>query len=213
MDDVIEFIKENKFKALSLLVVVNVIILFLVAFGGFVAGIISIYFLYFSLCLYVFSQLRPRRWETSVVFVLYIAASVVFILGFAAISMFNNGYFSIPEQSSDLLTLWKHFYFSASMFTSLGFSNYQPGNFHAEFFVVAQCLLGGAHSVTFISIILMNSNWTSVTGGSDLPRIDGSIKQQLKLVEQIPKLVLMLRVVIALLLLIFFALMFLAVRV
>ena len=141
------------------------------------------------------------------IFFLYICASVVLILGFTGVSLFNNVLFSIPEQETFALSFWKHFYFSAAMFTSLGFSDYQPATTEAQFFVVAQSLLGGAHSVTFISIILMHSNWTlKPEERSGLPGLDGSLKQQLRLIEQIPQMVLMLKVVVGLLLLILLAL-------
>ncbi|WP_313117512.1 ion channel [Ectopseudomonas guguanensis] len=207
MEGVVRYLQGNKTKGLVVLMVVNLLLVLLVARAGFLVGIVSIYVLYFALCTYVFTHLSPRRWEVNMIFFLYICASVVLILGFTGVSLFNNVLFSIPEQETFALSFWKHFYFSAAMFTSLGFSDYQPATTEAQFFVVAQSLLGGAHSVTFISIILMHSNWTlKPEERSGLPGLDGSLKQQLRLIEQIPQMVLMLKVVVGLLLLILLAL-------
>ena len=207
MEGVVRYLQGNKTKGWVVLMVVNLLLVLLVARAGFLVGIVSIYVLYFALCTYVFTHLSPRRWEVNMIFFLYICASVVLILGFTGVSLFNNVLFSIPEQETFALSFWKHFYFSAAMFTSLGFSDYQPATTEAQFFVVAQSLLGGAHSVTFISIILMHSNWTlKPEERSGLPGLDGSLKQQLRLIEQIPQMVLMLKVVVGLLLLILLAL-------
>ena len=207
MEGVVRYLQGNKTKGLVVLMVVNLLLVLLVARAGFLVGIVSIYVLYFALCTYVFTHLSPRRWEVNMIFFLYICASVVLILGFTGVSLFNNVLFSIPEQETFALSFWKHFYFSAAMFTSLGFCDYQPATTEAQFFVVAQSLLGGAHSVTFISIILMHSNWTlKPEERSGLPGLDGSLKQQLRLIEQIPQMVLMLKVVVGLLLLILLAL-------
>ena len=124
MEGVVRYLQGNKTKGLVVLMVVNLLLVLLVARAGFLVGIVSIYVLYFALCTYVFTHLSPRRWEVNMIFFLYICASVVLILGFTGVSLFNNVLFSIPEQETFALSFWKHFYFSAAMFTSLGSVSY-----------------------------------------------------------------------------------------
>lgn len=209
MNNVVDFFRFNKLCGFAVLLVAYVLFVFLAAFSGFWIGLSSIFLLYFLLCIYVFNSLAPKRWETSAVFILYLAASVLLIMAFAGVSLFNNYLFGIPKHDDFALAFWRHFYFSASMFTSLGFSKYQPVTSEAQVFAIAQSLLGSAHSVTFISVILMHSSWREQPERPLFPGMDSTLKKQLKLIEQIPQLTFMLRFVVGLLLLIFLVLLLL----
>jgi len=73
--------------------------------------------------------------------------------------MSNEDLFHGGPDSPSLSSEWDHYYFSASMFTSLGFSDFKPISFKAQFFAVAQSLLGNAHGVSFILVMLGRKRW------------------------------------------------------
>ena len=153
MDSVVKYIRDNAKKCFFGLIFFVVATVLTIKFFGFWCGLVSIFALYFLISLYIFSVVEPKEWEASIVFVLYLLAAVVFIGLFSGVSFANEDFFE------KLDGWWEHAYFSVSMFTSLGFTEDKPLTFEAQFFAVAQSLLGSAHGVSFIFVMLGRSKW------------------------------------------------------
>lgn len=155
MDKLVKDINENAKFYFVVLVVIVIDCIVTITQLGFWLGLGAIFFLYFALSLYVYSVVEPKEWEASIVFVLYLIAAIVFIGAFSGLSLAHEDLFD------DLNTgFWEHAYYSASMFTSLGYADFKPKSFEAKFFTAAQSLLGGAHGVSFIFVMLGRSKWT-----------------------------------------------------
>lgn len=164
MNRVVDYIKNNPFKSLRYLLALAVVQVLLVFFSNFWSAFGFVFFLYFVISLYIFVLIEPREWEAGVLFFLYMLASILLMLVFASISYKYYGMLTfegdeivpvrvIPYRFED------HFYFSASMFTSLGFSSYLPVSDAAKFFSTGMSLLGSAHSVAFIVVMLGRARW------------------------------------------------------
>jgi hypothetical protein len=208
MNCVVDYIRLNKKSSLLVLIALVCLMLVGVALAGFWFGLTSIFVLYFLVGLYVFSTIEPKEWEASIIFVLYFAAAALLIIYFSFISMANAKYFHGDGSTMSLITKWQHFYFSASMFTSLGFSNFTPVSQQAQIFAVAQSLLGSAHGVTFILVMLGRKKWLGQPEKPVVPGLDGSQSIGLKVAQ----IALTLRIVVVLLVLNFIALLVLALR-
>lgn len=159
MNYVVGLIKDYKREFLLLLCLLVGLMAYGIVKAGFWFGLVSIFVMYFLVGLYVFSNIDPKEWEASIIFVLYLAAAVLVILCFSMVSMSNQCLFHGGPDSPPLSRQWEHYYFSASMFTSLGFSDFKPLTFEAQVFAVAQSLLGNAHGVSFILVMLGRRRW------------------------------------------------------
>lgn len=159
MNYVVGLIKDYKRECLLLLCLLVGLMAYGIVKAGFWFGIVSIFVMYFLVGLYVFSNIQPREWEASIIFVLYLAAAVLVILCFSMVSMANANLFHGSPTSPALIQEWDHYFFSASMFTSLGFSDFKPLTYEAQVFAVAQSLLGNAHGVSFILVMLGRKRW------------------------------------------------------
>lgn len=158
MSPVVRYIEEHRFRSLVLLTALMVVELLLVAFTNFWLSFCFVYILYFALSLYIFVVIKPREWEVGALFVLYALAALLVILLFVVVSWryagdmtFGDG--NAPDRLED------HLYFAVSMFTSLGFSTFVPMNDAARFFSAGLSLLGSAHSVVFVFIMLGRARW------------------------------------------------------
>lgn len=159
MNYVVGLIGDYKKESLLLLILLVGLMLYGIGHAGFWFGIVSNFAMYFLLGLYVFSTIRPKEWEASIIFILYLIAAIWMIVCFSFVSIANQNLFHGGPDSPRLSGLWDHYFFSASMFTSLGFSDFKPISFEARFFAVAQSLLGNAHGVSFILVMLGRKRW------------------------------------------------------
>lgn len=153
MESVLNLFGRRKKLSFCSLLILTVLVVVTLNYTNLYAGMGAIVLFYFVVALAIYSWSEPRPGDVPLYFVLYIAVSVVFIMLFAFLSLFVSRDSQIFDGIGSLGSgVSGHLFFSATMFTSLGFSQYQPLNVDAQAFAIVQSLLGGAHSVTFMVI-------------------------------------------------------------
>lgn len=153
MEKILNLFGRHKKLSLCSLLMLTVLVVVTLRYTNLYAGMGAIVLFYFVIALAIYSWSEPRPGDVPLYFVLYIAVSLVFIMLFAFLSLFVSNDSSVFDGIGSLGGgVSGHLFFSATMFTSLGFSQYQPLNVDAQAFAIVQSLLGGAHSVTFMVI-------------------------------------------------------------
>jgi hypothetical protein len=125
------YIENNPIKSLYFLAALAVAQMLSIFYLNFWFAFGFVFILYFSLSLYIFVLIEPLEWEAGILFLPYLLASLVLLLIFASISYRNPETLTFVGGNDDSVKIIprrfeEHFYYAASMVTSLGFSSYLP---------------------------------------------------------------------------------------
>ena len=174
--------------------------------------VLLIYCCYFLLVWSFDRCLEPDSRKIVLLFVLYIFVAILFIALFSMVAHSNNLFPCVLSNLNKFSAYKDHFYFSARIFISLSGPDLNFLNDEEEFFILAQSLLGSAYSVTFITILLLKSEW--IKGGEGKVYNDSSrfTNEHLKYIELIPGLVRLAKVAVALIVVIVFLMILILLR-
>lgn len=113
---------------------------------------------YFFFGLIIFSLIKPRPWEASILFVLFVLGAMIYVLIFAAIYQHAGAIACEDPERRQPLCL-NSIYYSTVVFTSLGFGDLLPLNNEGKWITSIQALLGMAYGATLMILILGRANW------------------------------------------------------
>lgn len=131
-------------------------------------GYISIIVFYVAFALVMFAVIRPAAWEGSVVFLFFTGMAIVFILLYSGLYHQHDLAASINKDvSADLLNGFTNldcFYFSTSVFTTLGFGDILPTSIPGKIVVASEAVMGMTYGATALITFLGHRGWAAARG-------------------------------------------------
>lgn len=156
---IVKSIRANERKWAFGLIAIFVCVAFICAFAPWYVSVCFIFSMYLILSYYLYVVTVTRNYEVPLLFITYLGTTAIFILLFAIVS-WTQEIMSCgdPEKMCSAGRL-DHYFYSLSMVTMLGVSNFEAITETQKWFTITQVFFGASHTVTFLLVALGSTRW------------------------------------------------------